>query len=102
MEKTGTGCLDLDEIMPKADGQCTEGRKQPAESPSWEDGICAEEREEKHRREKKSTTVALGRKMIFPFCKTFQAVKRARCRLFQPFNMNVSGFILHFKCFYFI
>lgn len=27
---------------------------------------------------------------------------RARCRLFQPFNMNVSGFIVHFKCFYFV
>lgn len=51
--------------MLKADGQCTEGREEPARSPSWEDGTCAEEREEKHRREEKRTTVALGRKMIF-------------------------------------
>jgi len=47
--------------------------------------------------QEKSTTVARGRKVIFPFCRTFQAIERARCRLFQPFNMNVSGFIVHFE-----
>lgn len=50
--------------MPKADGQCTEGRKEAAGSPSWEDSACAEEKE-KHRREEKSTTVALGKKNSF-------------------------------------
>lgn len=29
--------------MPKADGQCTEGRKEPAGSPGWEGDACAEE-----------------------------------------------------------
>lgn len=38
-----TGCLDLDEIMPTTDGQCTEGRMEPAGAASWE--ACAEERE---------------------------------------------------------
>lgn len=53
----------------------------------------------------KEHKAALGRKITFPFCKTFQAIKRGRCRTFHriiPFNMNVSDFIVHFKCFYFI
>lgn len=55
MEKTGTGCLDLDEIMATADGQCMEGRKEPAGSPSWEDSTCAEKRGEHGRKRAQSS-----------------------------------------------
>lgn len=93
MEKTGTGCLDLDEIMATADGQCMEGRKQPADLLA---GKTVHVRKKEENTEGKEHKVALGRKTIFPFCKMFHAIKRDSCRLFQPFNTNVSHFIVHF------
>lgn len=53
-------------------------------------------RKKEENTEGKEHKVALGRKTIFPFCKMFHAIKRDSCRLFQPFNTNVSHFIVHF------
>lgn len=87
----GTGCLELDERMSTADGQCTKGRKEAAgaargEAYSWEE----EGGKIKGRKECNSSS---GQRNDFSVLH-FRLLKIAKLRQFQPYNTKMH-LVLH-------